>query len=231
MDVRKVIFEFILATLPAVLLYFIGWVYLNSYLSGFAINVSELQLDTQTIFIYSFSPFQIIIQRYWIRLGLIALGLTILVIALVWIARKYLSSTRRATLRAKAGQLIGAVAALPPALYGFIGIIAALVFLALLVAPVVRWSAGISVAQRWDGLGARVQPILPSEIKPSMWHQRFYWHENYERCGERRGFEFIFSDQSAYYVLCRSSVDPDTGIIYEVRHNVGLVSVRYVNRR
>jgi hypothetical protein len=48
----KVFFEIAIATIPAVVLYFIGWVYLNFYISAFGITVSELDLDIQTIFIY-----------------------------------------------------------------------------------------------------------------------------------------------------------------------------------
>jgi hypothetical protein len=41
----KGLFELVIATIPAVVLYFFGWAYLHFYLRAFSIDVSELSLD------------------------------------------------------------------------------------------------------------------------------------------------------------------------------------------
>ena len=40
MDLTKAIYEFLVATLPAVFLYFLGWAYLYFFLGAFGINIS-----------------------------------------------------------------------------------------------------------------------------------------------------------------------------------------------
>jgi hypothetical protein len=41
------------ASMPAVFLYFVGWGYLYFYFASFGINISEINLDTSTVLIYS----------------------------------------------------------------------------------------------------------------------------------------------------------------------------------
>ena len=52
------LFEVLVATIPAVLIYFVGWAYLHFYLKVFGIGMSELDLDVQTILIYSYPVIQ-----------------------------------------------------------------------------------------------------------------------------------------------------------------------------
>ena len=54
------------------------------------------------------------------------------------------------------------------------------------------------------------------------------WHDNYRRCSGRRALDLLFSDKESYYMLCISSVDKTDGIVFEVRRETGLVSVRLV---
>lgn len=39
--IPKAIYEFLVATLPAVVLYFVGWAYLYFFLGAFGINIAE----------------------------------------------------------------------------------------------------------------------------------------------------------------------------------------------
>src|SRR6266481_3594694 len=78
----KGLFELAIATLPAVLLYFFGWAFLHFYLKAFSIEVSELNLDLQTIFIYSVPPFRALMGfygLYWLWAFIVAL------IVITWI--------------------------------------------------------------------------------------------------------------------------------------------------
>jgi len=40
-------------SMPAVFLFFVGWSYLYFYFASFGINISEINLDTSTVLIYS----------------------------------------------------------------------------------------------------------------------------------------------------------------------------------
>ena len=63
MELNKTLYEFLIATLPAVVLYFVGWGYLFFLLGDFGINISEINFDTSTIFIYAFSPVYILARN------------------------------------------------------------------------------------------------------------------------------------------------------------------------
>ena len=73
----KGLFELVIATIPMVMLYFVGWTYLYFYLKVFGIGISELDLDIQTILIYSYPPIQLLWRSYW---PLIAGAIVILVV-------------------------------------------------------------------------------------------------------------------------------------------------------
>lgn len=66
MNITKALYEFLIATLPAVIVYFIGWAYLFFFLSDFSINITELNFDTTTVFIYAFAPIQIFVKNHWL---------------------------------------------------------------------------------------------------------------------------------------------------------------------
>jgi hypothetical protein len=242
MDLPQAILNFILTTLSAVLLYFIGWVYLSSYLSLFAINVSELQLDTPTIFVYSFSPFQIVVQQYWPWIGSVVFGLFVL-----WVLERTFSigATVQKRLRKRCGHkkpdeyvtlteirtwLWGFVKK-RPFVFGLLGFLVFLMSTAFVVVPFLNWTARATATQRWEGQGAILEPILAGEMKPTMAAQSYQWHQAFQQCAERRELGIIFADQNSYYVLCRSDLDPTFGVVYEARRNAGLSSVRYVSRR
>jgi hypothetical protein len=63
-DGGKTITDLIVVTIPAVLLYFISWVYLYFYLGSFGVSVSELDLDVQTIFIYFLPPVRLLAEFF-----------------------------------------------------------------------------------------------------------------------------------------------------------------------
>jgi len=56
------------------------------------------------------------------------------------------------------------------------------------------------------------------------------WYDSYKRCAGRRGLDLIFADKDAYYMLCISSVDDSSALVFEVRRDAGLASVRFARR-
>jgi hypothetical protein len=54
MDVSNAFVNFVIVTLPAILLYFLGWTYLYFYLSTFSIKISELKVDVDTVLVYGY---------------------------------------------------------------------------------------------------------------------------------------------------------------------------------
>jgi hypothetical protein len=66
LESQKTIFDFVIVTLPGLLLYFLGWAYLYYYLRYFGISPSEAKLDAQTVLIYSYVPFYDVVASHWI---------------------------------------------------------------------------------------------------------------------------------------------------------------------
>lgn len=209
--------ELVVATVPAVILYYAGWVYLLFYLQAFGIAISELDLDTRTIFIYSVPPFRLFLLSFWRWL---LFGIAIVVVT-VGLARKFASQGTKIRLAAyihwvRRGSLIKRG----------LGIFAGLLLLIALFHPIIRWSAAEAANRKWESEGIRIQAM----ITDSNQRERSAWDENYKLCGKRQALDLIFSDRESYYMLCISSHDKTTAIVYEVRRDVGLSSVRLIRR-
>jgi hypothetical protein len=216
-DASKALAEIILVTIPAVILYFVGWVYLNAYLSAFGINVSELDLDIQTIFIYAFPPTRILLQSFWPYI-LLALLITIIFIYLVAsnLSKPLLRSLKQFWNHFTTGS-VG---------FRIFCIYIVTLFVAVAALPAIRWAAFHAAQQKWKTESFHVEALL-KESEKTIQQQ---WVDNYNKCTERHALDLIMSDKESYYLLCTSSLDRSSGIVYEVRREVGLVSIRYVNQ-
>jgi hypothetical protein len=216
-DAGKAISEVVLTTIPAVLLYFMGWVYLNFYLSAFGIGISELDIDIQTILIYSFPPIGILVRAFWLT----ALVVLIILVAIGWIA---ILRVRKATLQKLKNvydRLRHASTALHALYIYFI-----VVIIAVPAVPAIRWAAFDAANQKWASDDLHIDAMI-KETENS----KSAWVDGYKKCSERHALDLIMADKESYYMLCVSSVDPSSGVVYEVRRDVGLVSVRFVGRQ
>jgi hypothetical protein len=219
----KAVFEIALATAPAVLLYFVGWAYLHFYLRAFRIDVSELDLDLQTILIYSFRPLKALMLLY--------LPVVAAVVLVVWILRALIPTWKEQTTQFYR-RLIEA-----PALVHGLGLFAILAFVAVVSIPTIRSVAAQAANEKWAGavdVRLPVQVLVKeSESKESGTKESNEWLDNYKSCSstERRGLDLIFADKGSYYLLCTSPDDRTQGIIFEVRRETGLASIRFVDAR
>ncbi len=215
MDIQKAILEFLVATLPAVVLYFLGWAYLYFFLISFGINIAEVHIDTPTIFIYSFSPLQVVFKRYGLCLLLILFLLAVLYFVLVRIFPRLAKASRRLSAwLAKTGTVLRICLTL-----------AVLLLLALLSAPVVSWAADQASARIWTGKGANAVAITAKKGSRTFGALRAM----YNKCGADQSLILVYADDKAHYLLCKSSVDDTQGVVFEVRRELGLVSVRFVS--
>jgi hypothetical protein len=219
----KAVFEIALATLPAVLLYFVGWAYLHFYLRAFRIDVSELDLDLQTILIYSFRPLKALMLLY--------LAAVVVVILVVWILRSLIPTWKEQTTRFY-GRLIEA-----PALVHGLVLFTILALVAVASIPTIRSVAAEAANEKWTGavdVRLPVQVLIKeSESKESGTKESNEWLDNYKTCSStaRRGLDLIFADKGSYYLLCTSPDDSTQGIIFEIRRETGLASIRFVDSR
>jgi hypothetical protein len=201
----KGLFELIIATLPAVLLYFFGWAFLHFYLKAFSIDVSELDLDLQTIFIYSVPPLRALMGLYWLWAFMLVL------VALIWVFQWMLPQFYRRIIE------------LPAIVLG-LGLFAIVASAAVASVPMIRSVAADAAGRKWSGgTGLPIEAI----VKEPEGKDRS-WQDNYERCSSRRALDLIFSDKESYYMLCISNVEKTTAVVFEVRRETGLVSVRFV---
>jgi hypothetical protein len=77
LDLRKAFTDFLIATVPAVVLYFTGWAYF--FLSTFGVNIAEIHMDTPTVFIYSAPPLYALLINYGLYVLAVAIGGTLIV--------------------------------------------------------------------------------------------------------------------------------------------------------
>jgi hypothetical protein len=56
------------------------------------------------------------------------------------------------------------------------------------------------------------------------------WLVSYDSCSARRALNLIFADKETYVMLCVDKYDAGSGVVYEVRPENGLISVRMIRR-
>lgn len=222
MDVEKGIFQIVIAAIPAVIVYFVGWSYLYFYLGSFGINISELKLDLQTIFIYAYSPLRTSISFVFLHWGL---SLLILALAII------LFMVGRRLLRAKKLRLSTRVHLPNSPIVRMLMLLVALVLVTpLVLAPWASWAATRAAGRIWEGSAQEVVAVVSKQDFVDEQDRGASWLKNYRECQNRRELGLIFSGDEAYYMLCRSKDDPNIGLVFEVRHDGRLASVRFVNK-
>jgi hypothetical protein len=143
MEFQKSIIQFLIATLPALFLYFVGWGYLYFFFGAFGINIAEIHLDTSTVFIYAFSPLPIVVKAYWPWVA----PSIVIVVAVVLIITRLLPHKGKAATK----QIYRWTRDKVP-----IGVTALLMIIGLLIlfsalVPVVKWTAIQQKKQIWKG--------------------------------------------------------------------------------
>jgi hypothetical protein len=111
-------------------------------------------------------------------------------------------------------------------------------FLNLILIPVAHWRARASANELWSGVGQEITVILSREDKPAKTGESSDnsdknlisagWRENFTKCQTRGALVSVFSDDSTLFLLCRAEDDPQSGIVFEVTKEKGLISARSV---
>jgi hypothetical protein len=241
MEANKVFYEFLIVTVPAVVLYFVGWGYLYYLLGAFNIGISEVHIDLPTVFIYSMPVVQNALQRYVYYLVFIFILLPILVLLF--------HSKQEPAQKKKIKQTLAKAATAIRDLSIWIKlaiVLLILVLAALAMVPVIGRAAADAADRIWDGGGSSVlafpqldtaklaQLTLPPTSSPatpaqSDWQSK--WTEQFKACSMAEALRLIYADDSAYYLLCTNGPKSRQGIVFEVRRKEGLVSIRFPTRR
>jgi hypothetical protein len=112
-------------------------------------------------------------------------------------------------------------------------------FLNLVLIPVAHWRARASANELWSGVGQEITVILSSGDKPAKAGQSLddsdnngvsaQWIANFTNCQNRGPLVSVFSDDGTLFLLCRSKDDPQSGIVFEITKEKGLISARSVS--
>jgi hypothetical protein len=219
---QKAITEFLVATVPLVLVYFIGWGYLYFYFNAFGINISEIHLDTSTVFIYALTPIEIVLGPaiFVIATAVVLFGVTL----------KLLPPDIKMQVQAIRMWLTDGLAPGIKIAMFTVGLAIALIFLQ----PILKWAAQQKQMKIWVGQAEVIVPLVDSPgddkdkagtlIDPAWRRQR----ESYVQCRNAQALRLIFADDKAYYALCKSRED-EVGIVFEVRREGGLTSARFAS--
>jgi len=226
MEIKKSVGEFAVSVLPVAFLYFIGWGYLSFYLSSFGINTSEITLDLQTIFVYSYTPFEILFSNHpWYSGLFLALYVILSIFVFKRLANKQPSSIcgfcKKRTYESNEGS---ERVDLP--FYVIVANYCVIILTLFTVALIpVQYSASVKSRYIWDhgGLFTDPFPNIGESKSAAM------WTESYETCRARRALLIVFAAAEKTYVLCRGALDQTQGTVFELRGEKGLASVRSVS--
>lgn len=227
MEWQKVFYEFLIVTVPAVILYFIGWGYLYYYFGAFGINIAEAHFDVPTIFIYSVPVVQnAIAHSVWYLAGaFVTLPFLLLIIF------RLLKPRLKYKVKQKWLPVVAAVDGMP-VWAKLLFVIVALALSALALRPIIEEAALETARRIWSGPATYVialpEPKGDSQSKPA---ESSPWREQYADCSKHEALRLIYADDSAYYLLCMNEEDKSgQGVIFEIRRKEGLVSVRFAER-
>jgi hypothetical protein len=242
-ELKKTFYDFAAATLPALILYFVGWTYLYFFLGAFGINIAEIHFDAATIFIYAFSPLQIAVKTYGFYILSIAVGGVAIVALIIWLTG-WISPRLKLALeyyyRISRVKVSGASTWLKIFLLFVI-----LVLFLLALVPVVKWAAILQKSQIWAGHAEYIVPLRLDELKSqaatesqaqvtdqksqSAPNPTLFWRDIYAHCVGQQALLLIYADDKAYYLLCKSVENSGEGNVFEVRREFGLTSVRFAS--
>jgi hypothetical protein len=224
MDLQKAIYDFVVATIPVVLVYFIGWSYLYFYFDSFGINIFELNLDLQAVFVYSYPP----IRASWaeiIKHSVWSFIFVAVAVLFIFVCR-YIYFTWWPTSNSVLKQVLNPTSVEK----AFMFVLALVLTLYFFIVPLAKWSALDVAAHLWAGTGRQMVAVVNEKDYIDDNDERSSWLKSYRQCQSRRELALIFANENAYYMLCRSKDDPNTGLVFEVRRETGLASVRYANK-
>jgi hypothetical protein len=227
---QKAFTDFLVATVPVVLVYFIGWGYLYFYFNAFGINISEIHLDTSTVFIYALTPIQIVLNEWRTWIGPAIFGIATAVV-LFGITLKLLPRDIKMQVQAIGVWLTDGSAPGIKIVMLTVGLVIALIILQ----PILEWAAQQKQMKIWAGQTEVIVPLVdspgdekdkPGTLIDPAWHRQ---RESYVQCRNAQALRLIFSDDKAYYALCKSRENSDAGIVFEVRREGGLASARFAS--
>jgi hypothetical protein len=248
MDVQKSIADFVIVTIPGLLLYFLGWAYLSYYLFLFGVNPSELKLDPQTVFISSYVPLYELVMSGWISLAISVVVFLFIVLALFTslfdhffssFVTGFLTCIDRYAPRLKYRPVSSLSSSWRTVYFTVLFFFVLIAFLNLILIPVAHWRAQASADELWSGVGQGITVILSREDKPAKASQSSddsdkngvsaQWIANFTKCQNRGALVSVFSDDGTLFLLCRAKDDPQSGIVFEVTKDKGLISARSVS--
>ena len=248
MDLQKSITDFVIVTTPGLLLYFLGWAYLSYYLFLFGVNPSELKLDPQTVFISSYVPLYRLVASTLALSILSGVAFLVIVLALFTsvfdsvfskIVHKILLWIDRHTPWIKYRPVSSLSPTWRTVYFTVLFFFLLIGFLNIVLIPIARWSARAAANERWSGSGEEIAIILPQDDKsgkigqPSDSSQSnaisAEWIANFTSCQTRGALLSVFSDDSTHFLLCIALDDPQSGVVFEVTKEKGLISARNVS--
>jgi hypothetical protein len=97
--------------------------------------------------------------------------------------------------------------------------------------PFLQWAAVQQKKQVWAGeRSVSIVALLVEGSKPKTGSDPTpQLRESYMQCSDQQALLWIFSDEKAYYLLCKSVHNSNEGYVFEVRREFGLSSVRFVS--
>jgi hypothetical protein len=249
-NLQEAILELLAAALPAVVLYFTGWSYLYFYLGAFAINISEINFDLPTVFIYSYPPLHALWEFYWLPIVAFVVG-----VVLVWLfaARLWAAAVApRLTpcLAVEAAAIAARVRALSTTAWTLSVLFVLVLVLPLPLKSLTSFAAARAADRVWEGQAAELRPVFDKPpavasrfdvvrlVTVSLWRKATKKErdamavlaDDYETCQRRNAVSVVFAVEQRYYLLCRGAQVPFRGAVYEVKGKDGLLSVRSVHR-
>jgi hypothetical protein len=248
MDLQKSIADFVIVTTPGLLLYFLGWAYLSYYLFLFGVNPSELKLDPQTVFISSYIPLYRLVAS---NLALSILSTLVFLLIILGLFTSLFDDMFSKSVKSLLSYIdrhmpyikYRPVSSLSPTwrtvYFTVLFFFLLIAFLNFVLIPIARWSARAAANERWSGSGQQITIILPQDDKPANTGQSSdgsrsnpvsaEWVSNFTSCQIRGALLSVFSDDSTHFLLCRSLDDPQSGVVFEVTKEKGLISARNVS--
>jgi hypothetical protein len=230
MEAQKVFYEFLIVTVPAVVLYFTGWGYLYFFLGAFDIDIAEIHIDVPTVFIYSLPVLQDAVRHY----GYYLLGGTIGFLIASVIIFGEMADAGKASLRGFSNRVISFVSKV--SIWTKLTVsIALLALLVLGLVPIISTAAQDTANRIWAGparyvVAAARTASAEASAGQSQPTDSPAWKEQkaqYDACSAIEALRLVYADDNTYYLLCRNDENSTQGTVFEVRRKEGLVSVRF----
>lgn len=248
MDWNKTISDFLIVTIPGVLLYFMGWAYLYYYLQSFGIYPSELKLDTMTVLIYSYTPISDFISTHWVVVVLwITVVLTIIHLKFNWREPLVALMPRLPKVVGNLSKYYRPAVDLSPFVrtvyFSFVCLIGIIFVLYFVLVPISHWTAERKVKEAWSPKSsATIRVNLQQRnaaAEDKMVESSFNGNategddqpgsslvSQEKSCQDTESLIRIFSDDSTLFTLCVDKYH--IGRVFELRKEKGVISARDV---